>query len=245
MKCIILAAGYATRLYPLTENTPKPLLEVGGQSILDHICKKVEKVKEVNEIIIVSNNRFFSQFEKWANRYQGKKISLVNDGTTSNENRFGAVKDLVLVLTNHEIQEDIMVLAGDNLFDFELFDFVNFFRNKEADCISTHIISDIEKIKRTGVAQFDKNYRVLSFEEKPDLPKSNYAVPPFYIYRKATLPMIKSYITEGNNGDAPGMLVSWLLERIPLYGFHFKGNRYDIGTLESYIEIQKHFQSNE
>jgi len=241
MKCIILAAGYATRLYPLTENMPKPLLEVAGKSILNRICEKIEKVNEINEIIIVSNHKFIDHFRIWALNYVGKKVTVLDDFTTSNENRLGAVKDILVAIDRLSIDEDLMVLAGDNLFDFELVEFVDFYKEMKSDCITTHIIEDMERIKRTGVAELDENYRVLSFEEKPEVPKSNQAVPPFYIYRKDTLPLIKSFIEEGNYGDAPGMLISWLLERVPVYGYFFLGNRYDIGTIESYKEIQHIF----
>ncbi|MFH5835541.1 nucleotidyltransferase family protein [Proteiniclasticum sp. C24MP] len=241
MKCIILAAGYATRLYPLTENMPKPLLEVAGRSILDRICEKIEKVEEINEIIIVSNHKFIDSFRAWAQRYKGKKVAVLDDGTTSNENRLGAVRDILVAVDDLEINEDIMVLAGDNLFDFELDDFVSFYKEKKTDCITTHIINDMERIRRTGVAELDENMRLLSFEEKPEQPKSNHAVPPFYIYQKKTLPLISAFIEEGNHGDAPGMLISWLLKKVPVHAFHFQGNRYDIGTLESYKEVQRVF----
>lgn len=241
MKCIILAAGYATRLYPLTENMPKPLLEVAGESILDRICDKVEKVSEVNEIIIVSNHKFIDQFEDWAINYKGKKVTVLDDGTTSNENRMGAVRDILFAIDQLAIDEDIMVLAGDNLFDFNLDEFVAFYDEKKTDCITTHIIDDLDRIKRTGVAVLDDNFKVLSFEEKPELPKSNHAVPPFYIYRKNTLPLIKSFVEDGNNGDAPGMLISWLLKKVMIHAYTFDGNRYDIGTLASYNEVQTIF----
>lgn len=242
MKCIILAAGYATRLYPLTEKMPKPLLEVAGISILDRIVSKVEKIQEIDEIIIVSNDKFFKHFLAWSNDYKGiKQISILNDGTTDNETRLGAIKDVIFAIEEKEIDEDLMVLAGDNLFDFELTEFVKFFADKETDCISTHIIEDMERIKRTGVAELDQNHRVISFEEKPEHPKSSYAVPPFYIYEEETLPLIKEFIEEGNNGDAPGMLLSWLLKRKPIHAYYFSGNRYDVGTLESYGEVQTIF----
>jgi len=242
MKCIILAAGYATRLYPLTENIPKPLLEVAGVSILERIVEKIEKVQEIDEIIVVSNHKFYRHFQEWSNHYDGNKlISIIDDGTTDNDNRLGAIMDITYAIEEKEIDEDLMVLAGDNLFDFELTDFVQFFKTKESDCITTHIIEDMERIKRTGVAELDHEYKLISFVEKPDQPKSTYAVPPFYIYKKETLSLIKEFIERGNNGDAPGMFLSWLLERQPIYAFFFDGMRYDIGTLESYKKVNIYF----
>jgi len=237
MKCIILAAGYATRLYPLTENIPKPLLEVAGTSILDRIVDKIEKVIEIDEIIIVSNHKFYKQFQEWSTLYSGNKlISIIDDGTTDNEHRLGAIRDITFAIEEKEIDEDLIVLAGDNLFDFEITNFVQFFKIKQTDCITTHIIEDMERIKRTGVAELDHNYKLINFEEKPDEPKSAYAVPPFYIYKKETLSLMEEFIEQGNNGDAPGMFLSWLLERQPIHAFFFNGNRYDIGTIDSYNE---------
>lgn len=242
MKCIILAAGYATRLYPLTENMPKPLLEVAGVSILDRIVEKIEKVLEIDEIIIVSNHKFYKHFQEWSINYEGSKlISIIDDGATDNENRLGAIKDITYAIEEKEIDEDLMVLAGDNLFDFELTDFVQFFMMKETDCITSHIIEDMERIKRTGVAELNHDFKLISFEEKPEKPKTTCAVPPFYIYKKETLLLIKEFIERGNNGDAPGMFLSWLLERQPIHAFFFNGNRYDIGTIDSYNEVQQVF----
>lgn len=246
MKCIILAAGYATRLYPLTIDKPKPLLEVTGRSILDRILDKIEVVLEIDEVFIITNDKFYPHFKNWNKSYRGsKQITVLNDQTTSNETRLGAVKDILYVINETQINDDLMVLAGDNLFDFELRDFVKFFHEKDSNVITTHIIDDIERIKRTGVAQLDENHRLITFEEKPKEPKSNFAVPPFYIYKKETLPLIKTFIDEDNNGDAPGMLLGWLLEHSPIHVFIFQGMRYDIGTIESYKEIQEIFKKRE
>ncbi len=242
MKCIILAAGYATRLYPLTINTPKPLLEVSGKTILDRILLKVSQVNDINEVVIVSNNKFFNTFQEWKKSFQYcKKITILNDGTNSNETRLGAIKDILFAINELSIDEDIMVLAGDNLFDFELTDFVSFFKEKKTDLITSHIINDIERLKRTGVALIDDQFRLIEFEEKPNYPKTNFAVPPFYIYKRETLGLIKRFIDEGNNGDAPGMLLGWLLHQTPIHVFLFQGERYDIGTVESYNLVQKIF----
>lgn len=245
MKCIILAAGYATRLYPLTKNMPKPLLKVAGVSILDRIVHKIEPVKEIDEIILVSNHKFFLNFMRWSLSYKGaKKVTVLDDGTTSNENRLGAIKDIEFAVKQQAIHDDVMVLAGDNLFEFELTDFVDFFHEKKTDCITSHIIKNLERIKRTGVAELNQDGKLISFEEKPNEPKSNYAVPPFYIYRQSTIALIKEFLEEGNSGDAPGMYLSWLLKRKSIHAFLFEGDRYDIGTLKSYEEVEDIFQNN-
>lgn len=242
MKCIILAAGYATRLYPLTKNTAKPLLKVGDKSILDHIVEKVEKVDVVDEVFIVTNDKFYPDFVKWALGYKGgKSIKVVNDHTTTNDNRLGAIADIQYVMDDVDLDDDLLVLAGDNLFDFELVDFVEFYESVGADCITTHQLDDVEEIKRTGVIELDDRGVVTSFEEKPEHPKSNLAVPPFYIYQRETLPLIGKYLAEGENPDAPGNFIPWLIERKEVYAYKFSGKRYDIGTVESYEKVQERF----
>jgi len=244
MKCIILAAGYATRLYPLTKNKPKPLLDVAGKPILEHILEKVSRVAAIDEVYIVTNDRFYPCFIEWKKGYGfPDKINILNDGTTANENRLGAIADLQYVVEKAGIDDDIMVLAGDNLFDFELYDFVEFYRRKGADCITVHEINDIERLRRSGVINVDEQWRVISFEEKPENPESNLAVPPFYIYKKDTLPLINEYLKEGNNPDAPGNFIPWLIKKKDVYAFKFEGERYDIGTPESYEAVIRLYEN--
>jgi glucose-1-phosphate thymidylyltransferase len=244
MKCIILAAGYATRLYPLTKNKPKPLLDVAGKPILEHILEKVWKVTDINEVFIVTNDRFYPCFIEWKKGYRFTgKIHIVNDGTTANENRLGAIADLQFTIDNAGIDDEIMVLAGDNLFDFELYCFVEFYRTKASDCITVHEVNDICRLKRTGVIEADEQWKVISFEEKPENPKTNLAVPPFYIYKKETLPLIKEYLIEGNNPDAPGNFIPWLIKKKDVYAFKFEGERYDIGTPESYETVIRLYEN--
>lgn len=235
MKCILLAAGYATRLFPLTKDRPKSLLPIGDGTILECIVKKIEQVAAVDHIYIVTNSRFTGQFDQWVAQYPAtKKITVLNDGTTTNENRLGAIADMQFAIDLVKIDEDILVMAGDNLFDFSLTDFVAFFEKVAADCITAHELSDIDSLKRTGVIELDRRQRVENFEEKPQYPKSNLAVPPFYLYKRETLPLIKKYLEEGNNADAPGNFIPWLIKHKEVYAYQFEGKRYDIGTLESY-----------
>lgn len=242
MKCILLAAGYATRLYPLTKDKPKSLLDVAGKTILEHILQKVERVSEIDEIVIVTNDRFYQLFQDWVKQYvSSKTIKVLNDYTTNNDNRLGAVADIQYVIAEEHINDDVLVMAGDNLFDFELADFVSFFHQRHADCITVHELEDLDALRRTGVATVDSQGKVLHFEEKPQVPRSNLAVPPFYIYKKESLPLFRQYLEEGNNPDAPGHFIPWLITRTVVYAYSFSGHRYDVGTHDSYREVQEIF----
>jgi len=242
MKCIVLAAGYATRLYPLTKNTAKPLLKVGEKYILDHIIEKVERVDVIDEVFVITNDKFYADFAKWALGYTGgKSIKVMNDQTTTNDNRLGAIADIQYVIDQVNLDDDLLVLAGDNLFNFELTDFVEFYEHAGADCITAHKLDDIEEIKRTGVIELGDHHIVTSFEEKPKHPKSNLAVPPFYIYERETIPLIKRYLLEGENPDAPGNFIPWLIKHKNVYAYEFRGERFDIGTVESYEKVCEKF----
>ena len=242
MKCVILAAGYATRLYPLTENLPKSLLIVAGKTILEHILIKVEEVPEIDEVLLVSNAKFAGQFNAFLSVYKGKKPILVLDDTTwDNEHRVGAIADLALAIEQAKIDDDIMVLAGDNLFDFSLNDFAAFFHDVQADCITMYYEENLKALQKTGVAEINLDDQVLSFEEKPIKPRSNNAVPPFYIYTKFTINLVQQFLKTGQNADAPGQFVAWLAKEKPVYAYKFKGKRYDIGSLASYEEAKHIF----
>lgn len=243
MKCILLVAGYATRLYPLTENMSKSLLKVADKTILEYILDKVKGIESVDEVILISNDRFYIQFKKWIEQHPfNKKLTVLNDETTTNDNRLGAIADLQFAINKLSLDDDLLVLAGDNLFDFNLQDFVDYFYQVKTDCITVNEIKDIDALKRTGVVEINEAGIAVGFEEKPQQPKSNLAVPPFYIYKNETLPLITTYLEEGNNPDAPGNFVPWLLKRKSVHTFKFEGMRYDIGTHESYREVDELFK---
>lgn len=246
VKCFILVAGYATRLYPLTKNTPKPLLKVGGKSILKRLLEKIEVVEEINHIYLVTNSRFAQIFHDWIDKFSySKSITIIDDGTISNKNRLGAIGDIQYVLEQTQISDDLMVLAGDNLFDFDLRDFVKFFVETNTDLITAYKVNDIEFLRRIGVVELDSKAGVLSFEEKPQNPKSAWGVPALYIYKKETLALFKDYLKEGNNPDAPGNFLPWLIKHKPLHAFKFTGEFYDIGTIDSYQEAQEVFKTKQ
>lgn len=240
MKTVVLAAGYATRLYPLTENFPKPLLEVNGKTILDYLLEDIDGIDGIDGHIIVSNAKFAPIFEKWAAESSYKKpVTVLNDGTASNETRLGAVKDIVFAINTLGIDEDILVIAGDNLLDFSLGRFVNFAKEKNASAVMVNYETDIEELRRCGVMIPDENMRILSMEEKPKEPKSNWCVGPFYFYRREDLKFIEKGIEEGCGVDAPGSLVCYLCKKIPVYAMEMPGKRYDIGGFDSYEEVKR------
>lgn len=243
MKCLILAAGYATRLYPLTEKFPKPLLKVGDKAIIEWLIEDIQNIKAINEVIIISNSKFKQIFDEWLSISQYDiKIKIIDDGSTNNDNRLGAVKDIAFAIQNEEIDEDIMVLAGDNLLDFSLQGFYDFYIEKKATCIMKHYEKSIKKLKKTGVIQLSGD-KVLEMEEKPQSPKTHWAVPPFYIYTKNDLKKIIDGVNNKVcNTDAPGSFIAWFCKDSDVYAYNMPGMRYDIGNIESYESVKKHYK---
>ena len=239
MKSIILAAGYATRLYPLTENFPKPLLQIGSSTILGRLLDDVDTIPEISEHIIVTNGKFAGQFERWAR--DRKNVKVLSDGTFTNETRLGAVKDLILALERFDIDEDILVLAADNILDFSLTGFVEEFRRKGTSMIMCHYEPEIYKLQRTGVIEVDDDMKVLQMQEKPAVPVSHWAVPPFYIYRRADLPLIKQALDHGCGFDAPGNLAHYMVGASTLHAWPMPAGRFDIGSLDTYEEAKKKY----
>lgn len=244
MKNIVLAAGYATRLYPITENFPKPLLEIGGSTILDRMLEDVDAIEAVDGHIIVSNHKFISIFREWLEgarlRYR-KPITLIDDGSTDNDHRIGAVKDLILALDECGVEDDILVAAADNVLDFSFGGFVDYFQQKQTSLIMCHYEPSVTALQKTGVVTLDADNRVLQMEEKPREPKSHWAVPPFYLYRREELGLIRSAIDNGCKYDAPGNLAHFLTTRTTLHAYEMPGHRYDIGDVASYERIKAQF----
>lgn len=242
MDCILLAAGYATRLYPLTKDRPKALLKLGSKTILDIVMEKLSDIKQTDNVYIVTNHRFADNFNEWANEYKGRlSVSVLDDGTTDNDNRLGAIGDMHFVIEQKNIKDDIFVLASDNAFKFPLTDMVDLFYSSGCDTISAHYIEDLETLKSMGVLSIDSESFVTEFIEKPPQPKSHYGAPPFYLYRKETIDLIKRYLDEGNNPDAPGHFIPWLITKTKVKAFTFDDMIIDIGTPDAYKEAQKCF----
>lgn len=242
MKNIVIAAGYATRLYPLTENFPKPLLKVGERNILERLLDDVDRMPEVDGHIIVTNHRFAPIFRDWlAGTDYTKPITIIDDGTETNETRLGAVRDLLLAIEECGIDDDIMVLAADNILEFPLKGFIDFFKEKGTSVIMCHKEPELRKLQRTGVIAVDDDMRVLEMQEKPEVPVSDLAVPPFYIYSRSDLPLIRECLEHGCGYDAPGNLAHYLAEASTLHAWPMPGGRLDIGSLDSLREAQKRF----
>lgn len=237
---VILAAGYATRMYPLTENFPKPLLQIGNKTILDRLMEDVDSMEEVTEHIVVTNHKFVHTFKDWkASSNYKKPITIIDDGSTTNENRIGAVRDLLLAMEsvgawNKFDTNACMVLAADNILDFSLKGFVEYYKEKHTSLIMCHHETSIPALQRTGVVCLDDDGKVLLMEEKPQEPKSNWAVPPFYIYAPQDYDLISHCIENGCGFDAPGNLAHFLCEKSVMHAWKMPGNRLDIGNLEIY-----------
>jgi len=242
MKCLFLAAGYATRLYPLTENFPKPLLEVAGKPILDWLIDDMTQSGLIDEFIVISNHKFAHIFEDWAAKHTQLSIKVIDDGTNSNETRLGAVKDIQFAIEQLQLDDNLLVMAGDNLLDFSLADFIRYAIGKQATCIMRYYEANEVRLHKSGVAEVAADDRVLSFVEKPAEPRSHWCVPAFYYYIREDSHKIQQAIDNGCGTDAPGSFISWLCGHTNVYAWEMPGQRYDIGNLESYEQVKRVFE---
>jgi glucose-1-phosphate thymidylyltransferase len=247
MKVLILAAGYATRLYPLTLTQPKPLLPVAGKPMIEYVLDNIAPIG-VDHVYVVTNAKFTSHFQTWADQYRATKAKLnftiVNDGSTDDSNKLGAIGDLHLVLTKEKVNDDLIVVAGDNLFSQSLEDFGKLCRQKNAPVLGVYDVGSLELIKKYSAITIDPEGRITSFEEKPPHPKSTLTGIALYYYPKSVLPLIQQYIAEGNNPDQPGRLVQWLYPRTPFYTWTVPGRWFDIGAKDSLEEANRIFTQN-
>lgn len=241
MKCLVLAAGYATRLYPLTRNFPKPLLDVAGKPILDWLIEDIEKTGTADGYAVISNHRFVPAFKTWAAGHSDMPIVVLDDGTVSNQTRLGAVRDIQFAIDALAIDEDLLVIAGDNLLSFSIAGFLCFAKEKGTSCVMRYYEPDEVRLHKSGVAELDAQDRIISMVEKPSAPRSHWCIPPFYFYRKEDLPLVSVAISEGCGIDAPGSLVAWLANRTSVHAWEMPGQRYDIGDLASYEALKNRF----
>ena len=244
MKCLILAAGYATRLYPLTENFPKPLLKVGEKSILDWLVDDLVETTDIDEFVVISNHKFATHFEEWKNSKEKTRfyeITVIDDGTSTNESRLGAVKDIQLAVEKLKLTDDLLVMAGDNVLDFSLSKFVEFAKKMGTSCVMCHEENELKKQQKTAIITVNKNDLITFYEEKPKEPKGNLAVPPFYCYRSVDVKRIQEALDSGCGYDAPGSFAAWLSKQTPMHAYKMPGKRYDIGDINSYEYVKSVF----
>ena len=237
MKNIVIAAGYATRLGELTKNFPKPLLQIGESTILGRMLDDIDRIPEVDEHVIITNHKFAPIFDAWVEKqHYSKPITVVDDGTSTNETRLGAVCDLLFAMDRLDIDDDMLVVAADNILEFSFREFVDFAYAKKTSCIMCHQQPSVEKLQRTGVIVVDENMKVLNMEEKPQVPKSTWAVPPFYVYLKKDLDLVRHAVENGCGKDAPGNLAHYMVEHTTMHAWPMSAGRFDIGSLDTYYE---------
>ena len=244
MQALILAAGYATRLYPLTEHQPKPLLQVGNKAIIEHILAKLEVVENINQVYVVTNAKFHQAFTDWAkSRPTRLSLKVLNDGTKNNEDRLGAVGDIHFVVEAEKVDDDFLVIAGDNLFGFSLVEFVDAFHAKKSSMVAFHDMKDIEKVRSKYGVGILKGEKVIDFEEKPAEPKSSLASTACYLFKKKDLAHLKTVVAQ--KADAPGNLIRYLAQHSEVHGFVFDEHWFDVGSFESLAEAKRMYEGKE
>ncbi len=245
MRIVILAAGYATRLHPMTLTQPKPLLAVAGKPMVDYVLDSLSPLDNISHVYVVTNNKFAGHFQRWADERRemndGLEFKVVNDGSTDESNKLGAIGDLQLVLKQENIADDILVVAGDNLFNRPLGAFISFCLEKNAPVLGVYDVETVEQARKYGAVGLDKMGQIIKFEEKPENPPSTLIGIALYYYPKAVLPMIHQYVDEGNNADQPGRLVQWMYPKTPFYAWTVPGIWYDIGSKETLEEANRIF----
>lgn len=241
MKCLILAAGYATRLYPLTKNFPKPLLKVGEKTILDWLIEDIEQSGLVDEYVVISNHKYVDCFTEWKNA-KTQPITVVDDGTDSNETRLGAVKDIQFAIDTLGLDDDMLVIAGDNVLDFSLTKFIDYAKEKQTSCIMRYYEPNEAKLHKCGVVTVDEKDKVVGMVEKPAEPPTHWCCPPFYYYTKEDARMVAAGIESGCGTDAPGSYIAWLCTQTTVHAMEMPGKRFDIGNLESYQQVNETYR---
>jgi glucose-1-phosphate thymidylyltransferase len=239
---VVIAAGYATRLGELTKNFPKPLLKIGESTILGRMLDDIDQIPDIKEHVIITNHKFAPIFEEWKQKqHYTKPVTIIDDGTSTNETRLGAVCDLLFAMEQLHINDDMLVVAADNLLFFSFQEFVDFAKEKGTSCIMCHEQPSIEKLQRTGVIVVDDQMKVLNMEEKPQEPKSHWAVPPFYIYKKEDLDLIRHSVENSCGKDAPGNLAHYMVDYTTIHAWKMTAGRFDIGSLDTYYEAVERF----
>ncbi|MGI8420668.1 MAG: nucleotidyltransferase family protein [Gaiellaceae bacterium] len=244
MKAVILAAGYATRLYPLTLDRPKPLLEVGGRPMVEHVLDAIAPIEGIDRVVVVTNAKFAPQFDEWAEGYGGREVTVLDDGTADEETKHGAIGDLDLAIRELGIDDDLLVIAGDNLFSESLGDFGRECRARNAPVLALYDVGDLAEMHKYNAIETDDEGRIVFFEEKPADPSTTLTGIALYFYPRAVVPEIRRYLDEGNNPDQPGRLVQWLYPQLPFYTWRVPGIWFDIGSRETLAEADEAFSAH-
>ncbi len=241
MKALILAAGYATRLYPMTKTTPKHLLEVGGRPMVEWVLDRLEPLDGLDGIYLVTNGKFAPAFQEWASAYEGSRVTVLDDGTTSEDDRLGAIGDIAFVLDREAVEDDLVVVAGDNLFTGGIDGFVAEGRRRRAPVLAVYDVGDLELMRHYNTIELDDHGRITYFEEKPETATSTLAGIALYWYPRGALDLVRTYLREGNNPDQPGRLIEWFYTRTPVYAWQLPGEWHDIGTPEQLEQARARF----
>jgi len=246
VEALILAAGYATRLYPITKCIPKPLLPVMGKPMVEYILDKIALIDDIDKVFIVTNEKFYPHFKIWHDRVKAagvydKEITILNDHTTADGTKLGAVGDINFVIKEGKIDDDLLIIAGDNLFEFNLQDFVDYFKKKNMPIIALHDVADKEIAKRMGVVELSPEKKLIDFKEKPEKPKTTLISTCCYLFPKNKLSRVQEYLDKGNKPDAPGYYIAWLYENDDVYGWVFSESWFDIGDIEQYEKANKQY----
>jgi glucose-1-phosphate thymidylyltransferase len=244
MKAIILAAGYGTRLAPLTDHCPKALLRVGRRVILDYILESLEKTDEIREVWLVSNAKFYSSFLEWVKedtqaRQRRFPIGVLNDGTVSDATRRGAIGDLWFALEQTGCSEEILVVAGDNLFCSSLSEMTRLGRGRQAPVVAVYRVSDLALVRQFNHLKTDPEGRILFFEEKPAAPADTLVAVGIYYFPKELLKWLEAYLAETENRDQPGRFIQWLVPRVSVYAWRLPGIWFDIGSRQALAEAEE------
>jgi len=243
MHALVLAGGFAKRLWPLTKDRPKPLLPVGGKPIIEYVIRKIEAIEDIDKIFISTNDKFDTVFNNWLRGFKSKKeIQLIIEPTHAEKEKLGSIGGIEFFLEKENVGDCLLIVAGDNLFEDDLTKMVSFYMEKQAPVLGLFDVKDMERAKKLGTVVLDESKRVVEFMEKSPNPKTTLAATAIYIFPKNTLELVPIYLKDSNNPDAPGYFLSWLYKKHPVYGFVFSGKWHDIGSFDALKAVEEEYK---